>query len=389
MRILYLSLSYVPSRRASSVQVMKMCAALGRMGHDVVLAAKAGPSVPGSGAGDDFAFYGVERTFELVKLPRPPVRGGAVMYAAAMARLIAARRRRVDLVYGRDAIGCAVASWLALPLVFEAHEAPQTRIQRRLWRQMTRARRFVATVAISNALRVDLEAEGFLDGHPCIVAHDAGDPPSRAPLVRASGPNGDWRPRIGYVGSLYRGRGIELLFELARQMPGCQFDVVGGAERDLARWRAASPPENLVFHGFHPPSRLNEFYAQFDVVLLPHSRQGVLGASGASDISRWTSPMKLFEYMRSGVPLVASELPVLQEVLRHGHNALIARSDDAADWAEKIETLLGDPELRLRLARTAQEDLLQSYTWDARARLVMDQLPGMPGASRSYRQAGP
>jgi glycosyltransferase involved in cell wall biosynthesis len=91
--------------------------------------------------------------------------------------------------------------------------------------------------------------------------------------------------------------------------------------------------------------------------------------------------MKMFEYMASGVPIIASDLPVLQEVLRHGENALIARAGDPADWMEKLRGLLADPALRVRLARAAQEDLVRSYTWDARARHVVDHLPGI-GSSR-------
>jgi glycosyltransferase involved in cell wall biosynthesis len=92
--------------------------------------------------------------------------------------------------------------------------------------------------------------------------------------------------------------------------------------------------------------------------------------------------MKMFEYMASGVPIVASDLPVLQEVLRHGENALIARCDDPADWAEKLRGLLADPDLRVRLSRAAQEDLARSYTWDARARHVIGHLPGI-GSTRA------
>ena len=382
MRILYLSLSYVPSRRASSIQVMKMCAALGGLGHDVTLVAKAGPDA--ANGVDDFGFYGVERNFTLEKLPRPARRGGSAVYAVAMWQRLAAHRRRVDLVYCRDPWGGAAAAWLGLPLLFEAHGLPGGRFQRTLWKQMTGSRRFVAMVAISDALRRDIRDEGLLPGRDCIVAHDASDAPVRPPAVARPDVG---RSRVGYVGNLYNGRGIEVIVDLARRMPEVQFDVVGGSEHDIARWRAVEPAANLVFHGFHPPSRLGQFYTRFDAVLMPHSREGVVGATGGSDISRWTSPMKMFEYMASGVPIIASDLPVLQEVLRHGHNALIARAGDAEDWMEQLRGLLADPALRVRLARAAQEDLVRSYTWDARARHVVNLLPGI--GSRCAAEVGP
>jgi glycosyltransferase involved in cell wall biosynthesis len=384
MRILYLSLSYIPSRRASSVQVMKMCSALAGEGHDVVLVAKAGPAGEAARAGDDFAFYGVEPSFRLEKLPRPARRGGAVVYAAGMARRMAAHRRWADLAYCRDPMGGVLASWMRLPFVYEAHGMPTNRLLHAMWRQMIGSRRFVAMVAISEALRRDILAAGLLPGRDCIVAHDAADPPLHQPAV--SRLSSGERPHVGYVGNLYAGRGIEILVELARRMPEAVFDVVGGSDRDIERWRAVAP-DNVVFHGFHPPSRLGEFYRGFDVLLMPHSREGVVGASGQSDISRWTSPMKMFEYMASGVPIVSSDLPVLQEVLRHGENALIARCEDVEDWLCQVRALLADPELRLRLARAAQEDLVSRHTWKARARHVIGQLPALGGGERVPAEA--
>jgi len=384
MRILYLSLSYIPSRRASSVQVMKMCAAMARLGHEVVLVAKDGRSAKG---GDDFAFYGVERCFRLEKLPRPRARGGSAVYAAAMARQVAAYRRWADLVYCRDPLGGAMAALVGLPLVFEAHGPPAGRLQRAMWQRMVTSRRFVAMVAISEGLRRELDALGLLPAAPCLVAHDAADPPALSSTV-VPRPVGR-PPRIGYVGSLYRGRGVDLVLELARLMPDCQFDLVGGLERDLQQWRESGPPANAVFHGFHPPSRLNEFYARFDAVLMPYSRDGVVGPAGLRDTSRWASPMKMFEYMASGVPLVSSDLPVLQEVLRPGENAFIAAADDAGEWVEKLRLLLGDDELRCRLARTAQEDLVRGYSWDARARHVFSLLPIAGSSTAGASAAGP
>src|SRR5207302_150909 len=126
---------------------------------------------------------------------------------------------------------------------------------------------------------------------PHVVAHDSCDAAfGRAPRAELGAP-----PRLGYVGNLYRGRGVELVFELARRMPACRFELVGGNDADLARVRGEGVPDNVVLHGFVPPARLSARYAQLDVLLMPFPRQGIR-AMGASDTSRWCSPMKMFEY---------------------------------------------------------------------------------------------
>jgi glycosyltransferase involved in cell wall biosynthesis len=367
VRILYLSLSYVPSRRASSVQVMNTCAALGRQGHDVTLVAKRAVESTASGQ-DDHAFYGVDRTFRVDKVSRPAPRGGGLVFAAGVVRRLLRQRRDVDLVYCRDIVGASVASELGMPVAFEAHGMPTHPLHVAAWRRFVSRPSFRGLVAISDALRRDIVAAGLAPpAAPVVVAHDAASVGlGRAPRRALGAP-----PRIGYVGSLYPGRGVEIVLDLARRMPDVCFDVVGGSERDLARWKAMAMPANLQLHGFQPPARLATFYATFDVVLLPHPRHGVTGATGTEDISRWTSPMKMFEYMASGVPLIASDLPVLQEVLTDGQNAVIAPAGDAAAWEQALRRLLGDDELRVRLATAAQRDLQREYTWDARSRSVL------------------
>lgn len=363
MRILFLSLSYLPSRRASSVQVTRMCAALARAGHTVTLLAKRGAETTAATL-DDHAFYGVPPSFEIVKLPRPKRRGGGAVFSAAMGLELRRRRSTTDLVFSRDLLGAAMAAYAGLPVVFETHGIPQAPWLRWIWRQLIAHRNLRGMVAISEALRADLVAEHLVPAHaPVVVAHDAADldvEPAAGPRHMAA------RPRIGYVGNLYPGRGVDLVLDLARRMPACDFELVGGATADLARWQATALPANAHLRGFQPPARLAALYRELDVVLMPYARSGVGVASGKSDTSRWCSPMKMFEYMASGAPIVSSDLPVLQEVLRDQHNALIAPAGDVDAWQRAVEALVRDGALRARLAGQARRDLEDHYTWDAR-----------------------
>jgi len=368
MKVLYTSLSYVPSRRASSVHVMKMCAAIARAGHDVRLLAKRSPD-RADAAVDVHAFYGVTG-FAVEALPRPALRGGGVVFAAATLAALLARRRRTDVVYSRDLVSALTALELRMPTVAELHAIPDGPRLRALVRRVVRHRGLRGVVVISEALRRDLIAHDLApDRAPIVVAHDAADPPAHAPVRAAHA-----RPRIGYVGNLYAGRGIELILDVAARLPGCDFELIGGAEADLARWRAQAIPGHVTLAGFVRPAELAARYATFDVLLMPYPRSGIGVASGKSDTYRWCSPMKMFEYMATGAPIVSSDLPVLGEVLRHDHNALIAPADDAASWQRAITRLLDDPALARRLADQAFADLVRDHTWDARVRQIFGAL---------------
>ncbi|MEM7049136.1 MAG: glycosyltransferase family 4 protein [Acidobacteriota bacterium] len=371
MRLLYLSLSYVPSRRASAVHVMKMCAALARQGHQVELITKRCPPRQEPGVEDDHRFYGVEPIFRLDKLPRPAWRGGGLVYSLALERrLRRARREAGTTVFSRDLFGAWRSVRLGLPTIFEAHGLPKTARATRWHRELFASPHLERLVVISQALAERFEGLGLLPpADRLLVAHDAADP-----MAVAEPRTPPWNePQIGYIGHLYPGRGVEVIVALAERLPQCSFHLVGGRREDVERWRATTALPNLTFHGFVAPGELADHYGRFDILLMPYQRKvGV--ASGKTDTSGWMSPMKMFEYLATGRPIVSSDLPVLREVLRDEDNALLVAPEDVDGWAQAIQRLLDDGPLARRLGEQGERDFRDHYTWDARARAVLDGL---------------
>jgi len=85
----------------------------------------------------------------------------------------------------------------------------------------------------------------------------------------------------------------------------------------------------------------------------------------------FTSPLKLFDYMAAGVPIVASDLPALREVLTDEENALLVPPGEPDGLARAIERLLGDPALADCLRGRAFADVA-AYTWDRRAERIIE-----------------
>jgi glycosyltransferase involved in cell wall biosynthesis len=111
---------------------------------------------------------------------------------------------------------------------------------------------------------------------------------------------------------------------------------------------------------------------------LPHARvaEAIVGCAAAvvplpdNPMARYfTSPLKLFEYQAAGLPLVASDLPALREVLTDGQNALLVPPDDPPALAAALRRLLDDPALADRLRRRGLSDVA-GHTWQARASLI-------------------
>ncbi|WP_149537901.1 glycosyltransferase family 4 protein [Siccirubricoccus phaeus] len=372
MRIAYVAGTALPSRVASAINVLKMCRALAAAGHEVTLYARGrqqdAPAV--------FAAYGIERCFELV-LRAPPTLPAAknLLYPLLVAQAMGSRPP--ELIYGRHVYALACASRLgAVPIAYEAHALPTRRARRLAESWLFRHPRFALLVAISQALAEDYATRvPALRRQPVLVAHDGADPVADPGPLPEPWPGRPGVPQLGYVGHLYPGKGMEIVAALATALPGCDLHVVGGTERDLAQWRARCAGQaNLHLHGFVPHARVPAFLARFDLLLAP-PQPNVASAAGR-EIGRWMSPLKVFEYMAAGKPILASDIPALREILRDGETALLLPPGDPAAWAAALRQLLREPERAAALGAAARVAFLAEYTWDARAARIMARLQG-------------
>ncbi len=364
MRLFYLSVAEIPSRLASSVQVMKMCAAFAEQGHEVVLFARGGSEK----TADPFAFYACEPSFR-IDIRSGPHAGllGKIAHPIKTAFRIRSEETP-DLLYARHVLSLAAAAPLGAAMIFEAHVLPRSPAERRLQEWLFRRANFRRLIAISDALRRDYQALfPWLPDAKLLVAHDGADLPKttgRAPRRRHQ------RLQVGYVGNLYPGKGMDMVATLAQRMPDVDFHVVGGAEEDLRRWRTRAPYSNLRFHGFVPQGDLETIYGDLDIALAPLQRR-IATRIGTDDIARWTSPLKIFEYMAHGKAIVCSDLPVLREILSHGRNALLVPPDAPEEWVAAVRTLARDPALRANLAEAARHEIKAEYSWTRRAERVL------------------
>jgi len=368
--IYYLSISELPSTTANSVHVMKMCQALAQEECRVVLFARPGREVKG----DPFDYYGVERCFEIEWCYRPSISHvGGLLYAlhvGARAQVL----QRPDVYYARHAYSLAAVARSSVPLVFEAHGAPRHALQHRVERWLFRRPNFVQLVVISDALAAEyVRRFPWLDERRILVAHDGADallPDSSEKSTGERWPGRQGRLSVGYVGGLYPGRGIDIIVELAGRMPDVDFHVIGGTEQDVATWEHSLVQTNVYFHGHIPHAELAGPFARMDILLAPYQKRVHL-RRGRGDTVQWMSPMKIFEYMAQGKPIIASDLGVLREILVDGRNCLLAAPDSLDAWESALRRLEEHPELRQTLGAEAREALVRKYTWSTRASAIL------------------
>jgi glycosyltransferase involved in cell wall biosynthesis len=114
---------------------------------------------------------------------------------------------------------------------------------------------------------------------------------------------------------------------------------------------------------FQPPGLIPKFQRAADVLVLPN-------ISASEDSSYYTSPLKLFQYMAAGRPIVASDLPSLRTIL-NSDNAYLVSPDDCQALAGGIRDALSNHQESARRAERARVDVNQ-YTWEKRAEGILD-----------------
>jgi glycosyltransferase involved in cell wall biosynthesis len=258
-----------------------------------------------------------------------------------------------------EAHGYAPAVSQELPRLLGTAARPSPRKLARLARREARVwQRAEGYVTLTSAHRSELVAR--FGPRDAAVVPDG----TRLPRVRRFEPPPATTPTVGYAGHLYPWKGVDILIEAIARRPGLRGLVVGGhpGEKDLSRLQALAHARGIAdrveFTGWLLPQEVSSRISQCHALALPNVRSTIS--------ERYTSPLKLFDYLAAGRPIVASDLPAIREVLTDQVNGLLVEPGRADLFADALGRVLDDAVLAERLSRKAFDDAEQ-YSWDARA----------------------
>jgi len=396
-KLLYISMMRIPTEKAHGLQIMQNCEAFADAGYELTLwVSRRWNTRQMRQIKDPFAYYGVNPNFTIRYLPCldlfplfPPDSRGArlafylllLSYALVMTALLL--MTRADVYYSREEALLALLSWLKPKpsLAYEAHLLPLSRRGAALTRYVVA--RAGSVIAITPQLRQDLIHQRGACPERTLAAHDGIRRARFAALLNQSAARRQigWDESafiVGYVGRLQMigmDKGLRTLAAALSQVKGAHLALVGGpddmAESLRRQWRELGlPDERFLYVGHVPPADVPRYLCAFDVCAMPHPH--------TTQFAYYTSPLKLFEYMASHSPIVASDLPAWSDVVRHEESALLAPPADSAALAKAIDRLRRDPALRQRLAKAARRRVMAHYTWAARAEKIRAHIQPAP-----------
>jgi glycosyltransferase involved in cell wall biosynthesis len=403
MRVLYLCLDEgIPllGRKGASVHVREMVAALTRAGHEVAIV---GPVLSKSPWEEPAEIEG--RIVHI--LPEPEAAAAAaglrsyndrigsenalpgevrrILYQSSVAGRVIHRfeRHRPDLIYERLSLhgtaGPVIAEALGAPYMLEVNAplAQEHTTYRGAWlgelasagERWTLARAD-AVLAVSEALRDHLAARGVRPERIHVVPNGVDGTrfrpgPREEDLARALGIHD--APLLGFVGSLRPWHGVELLPDILegvrKQHGDVRMLVVGDGEmrsRTEMAFEERGLADAAVFTGAVPHDDVPKLIRCLDVGLAPYPEP---------EHTFYFSPLKLFEYMACGVPVVAARIGQIADVVEDGVTGLMHEPGDVAAIVSACCSLLDDPTRAARIGAAAAE-AGASFTWDANAARV-------------------
>ena len=371
----------MPSQRAQSLQLAHAAASFARQGVETTLLHAHRIPTPVLPDGQDlFDYYDVDAG------PRPEVRAlpciDWIDRVPTRFQFVPARvqewsfsknaAREAERLGGRVLsreieCGARLARRGHKDLFLEVHRVPGGDIRRKQLAEAAAGARGV--VAISGGVRDDLLATG-VPSDKVRVEHDAVSAQRRTqrPARQAA------RERLGldqdalvvvYTGGLLEWKGVDFLVDAARELGELTFVIAGGMDQDVVRLRErARGLANVRIDGFQPPARVADYLAAANLGVVPNRSKPAISA-------RYTSPLKVFEAMGAGLPLVVSDLPSMRDILEPEREAVFVAPDDAAALAQGIRRLAGDDELRTSIGHRVAERAGE-HTWDARAERLWD-----------------
>jgi glycosyltransferase involved in cell wall biosynthesis len=373
MKIAAITTSRIPSETANSIQVMKVCQAFKQLENEVRLWVPKFGTATWTELADQ---YGVSTSFEIEWLV---FQKNLKQYDFCWKTVRSGIKWDADVIYTWALQAAAFSLLRKKTTVMEFHDYPMGTMGPfwfRLFMQIP-GKKIILTNTRALADGIQERFNLRISEEILQIAPNGTDLERYQVLPNSS----EARRQLGiaerftilYSGHFYPGRGMEMMFGMAVALPQFQFVWVGGQEKDLEPWKIRLKEQgiqNVITPGFVSNSRLPLYQAAGDILLMPYQNK-IAGSSGGNTVDIM-SPMKMFDYLATCRTILASDIPVLHEIL-NDHNAVFCPPDDLNAWIKTIKDLSNDQPRRDKLARQAGKDA-GLYTWKNRARQTIAKL---------------
>lgn len=368
MKIVYVATGDYPSKFAHKVQIMKNAQSWSKVSDSFEFTTNMTFRCwLKRGSVNLFDYYALRERFRVVAFPFFIFEQYKIPFLKDLYyKLVATRckKRKVDLIFTRTFPMAKYALKNDIKVLVESHGPPDASKEKMALYNKMSDPNFCGLVTISDELKRRYVEFG-LPENKIIVAKDGVDldrfekPLSKAEACDELGLSKDKFIAM-YVGHLYEDRGISDILNAACNLQDVNFVIVGGHDEDVARWKRRIEKrqiKNVSLVGFVKNGLVHKYLYAGDVLLMPYSK--------SCPTAEWMSPLKMFEYMAAGRPIIASDLPALSNVLVDNENCLLVEPDNGVEIEAAIRKVMNDPVFAEKISEAARVHA-SKFSWDDR-----------------------
>ena len=372
MKLIYIANARIPTEKAHGLQIVKTCEAFVINGLEVELIV---PRVKNAIKEDAFSYYNLKRKFRIDKIFLIKLFGynriGLYIqrFTFSISAFLFVLFKKFDIVYIRqDLLAYFLLSLFKKKVIYENHE-PKKRF---LWFYKWIIKKVKKKVLVAFKL-AELYNQWGADKSSYVIAPNGVDLDEfnnikANKLVFKNKLNISEKDKVVlYLGHFYKWKGVYILVDSMKYLVNnVKIVLIGGTKSDqfaVKQYLDKNNIKNVFIHDFVPHHGVIEYLKSADILVLPNTAKEERSA-------KYTTPIKLFEYLASGVPIVASRLDSFSAYLQDHKNSILFEPDNAEDLAKKIKLILSGNNLANSISRQAAEDV-REYTWTNRAKKII------------------
>ena len=364
MKICYLANTAIPSTNASAIQIVKMCEAFSELKNDVTLI------TTNASSSNIFNFYKIKTKFKFKKMKyfkKFPL--GIKFYLFSILSIIESIKFKPDIYITRNFFTCFLLILLKKKTILELHHDLDTesRIVRFIVKNYNffNSKHLVKLIAITNRVKYVYISKYSTKTNKIIVL-----PSGSSIKENYKYKINKKKINIGYFGSLYKSRGIDLIIKLASIDPENDYYIYGN-KKQLKIPISKKTEKNLYLNEYVPYKKISKILLDMDLLLMPYT-SSITVAGDVGDITKYTSPLKLFDYLSVGRPIICSNFNVLKEIITENKNAIFVKNyQNVFAWKKEITKLINKPE-KMKIISKNNYKLSKKYSHSARALKILD-----------------
>ncbi len=359
----YISRLRVPSEKAHSFQVVKMCQAYAGEGFEVTLVV---PNRVNAIVQDIYAYYDVPQNFKCIFVPVPNLIknawwGRIGFWIEGLLFLWYSRSfmiERDSIIVSRSVEVSLFFSLRNYPYaVYEMHDLPKSCVG--LYVSLLRK---IKSIVVTSQGLYDVCKEHNLK---CIIAHNGVDDTFFGKTDIYS--RNDYgipvdKKIVMYIGSLQGWKGVDTLLKASKNFSkNIQAVIIGGSLGEVDMLKKEYP--NVIFLGQHPTKDLAYIQQLADILVVPNSTTEAVS-------TRFTSPIKLFAHLTSRKPIIVSRIPSIESLVTDSEVFFFDGS--VQDLIEKVNLVANMSPCEYEDKTDIAFILSKNFTWQSRAKKIVE-----------------